>query len=125
MISISIALDDDLAMMALAQARSEGVNIEAFVTSALLKVLDGGSAVPGAPNVSSEHWLDEAVQRAKRVSPGADFKLQDLFTKAEWKSIPSPTVFGRAFRKIAEQQGFADHIGKTPVNQAIYKRSEA
>lgn len=110
-------------MMALAQARSEGLDIEQFVTSVVRKALDGASASQRKPSAPPEHWLDEAVRRAKRVAPAAEFKLQDLFSKEEWKNIPSPTVFGRAFRKTAEQQGFATHVGKTPVNQAIYKRS--
>ncbi|MDM0052017.1 DUF1413 domain-containing protein [Variovorax sp. J22R115] len=122
MISVSISLEDDLAMMALAQARSEGLDIGEFVISAVRKALDGASASQGHASASPEHWLDEAVQRAKRVAHAAEFKLQDLFSKDEWKNIPSPTVFGREFRKTAEQQGLATHVGKTPANQAIYKR---
>lgn len=122
MLSVSLPLDADLAIAALVRARAEGMEFEAFILSTLRDALHERSTSPERLVRAPEHWLDEAVQRAKCVEAPAEFKLQDLFTRDEWRGIPSPTVFGKAFRKISEQQGFACHVGKTPANQAIYKR---
>ncbi|NMO15245.1 DUF1413 domain-containing protein [Pyxidicoccus fallax] len=119
MLQLALTLDADLAMAALEQAREAELDLDAFVVEKLRQVLVGAAAAPiGRGN---EEWLTKAVERARAVPVGQEFKLQDLFSKDEWKQIPSPTVFGREFRKEVEPD-LAIHVRKTPQNQAIYER---
>ena len=119
MLRLALTLDADLAMAALEQAREAELELDAFVVEKLRQALVGSVAEPiGKGN---EEWLKKAVERARALPAGHEFKLQDLFSKDEWKQIPSPTVFGREFRKEVEP-ALAIHVRKTPQNQAIYER---
>jgi hypothetical protein len=123
MLTITLELDAELAISAITRARDGGLPLNQFCASTLRQALRTNDLEVEAPSRAQDDWLDEAVQRAKARRTSAKFKLQDLFSKQEWSQIPSPTVFGRAFRKLAEERGFAAHIGKTSINQAIYQRT--
>lgn len=64
----------------------------------------------------------EAINRAKAVPSGEVFTLAKLFVN-EWRTLPSPRVFGRLFRKAIERQGIARHAGDDKeVGMAKYVR---
>lgn len=64
----------------------------------------------------------EALKRAKTVPAGEEFTLAKLFVN-EWRTLPSPRVFGRLFRKAIERQGIAKHVGDDKeVGMAKYVR---
>lgn len=115
---LSLTVADDLAAVALSQARDAGLSVEEFVLKRLRQALLGTSAVPNARSRAS--WVAEALKRVAELPPGKEFQLQDLFSLDEWKSIPSLTVFGREFRKAVELN-MATHVRKTAQNQAIYR----
>jgi hypothetical protein len=67
--------------------------------------------------------LEEALERAKRISQGDEFTLARLYPN-DWELVPSPTAFGRLFKEALEQQGIARHAGRdNTVKMAKYLRT--
>ena len=64
----------------------------------------------------------EAIKRAEALPSGEHFTLAKLFVN-EWKTLPSPRVFGRLFRVAIERRGIAKHVGDDrDVGMAKYVR---
>lgn len=67
--------------------------------------------------------LEEAVNRAKRISQGEEFTLARLYPN-DWELVPNPQAFGRLFKEALEQQGIARHTGRdNTVKMAKYLRN--
>ena len=118
---MTIEIPDALLMKALAAAAAKGISFEAHVEEVLLVADDEVDEAGGLTDL--ETALEMAVERAKKLPPGKEFQLQDLFSDAEWASVASPTWFGRKFRPAVEQAGIAKFKGKTQANKAVYLRS--
>ncbi len=91
---------------------------------------NGGSQSNGGPpsmtqQVMPSEWGAVAVKRALEKNPGEEFLLEDLFTDAEWKLIPSHSLFGREFKKALEENhpGEARLDRKNTQNKAVYLRT--
>lgn len=118
MVTLLINLEDRHLQRLLTDAIAANVSLDEHIKQLLSLEAD---ASPSEKSRSTEDMLSLAIERAKKMSPQTEFKLQQLFSTEEWTNV-SPTVFGRDFRKAVESQGIARHLGKDPQNKARYER---
>jgi hypothetical protein len=124
MLDVSLSISADLALTAIEQSRAAGTDLRTFLVATLQRALAAAPAVPSqAGDETLGGWTADAMRRAEKIADGQEFKLQDLFSKDEWKRIPAHTMFGRDFRKSVEGRKLATHVGKTKANEAIYRRA--
>lgn len=69
-----------------------------------------------------DELLEKALKMASQLEEGTEFIFHTMF-ESNWSLVSQPRVFGRNFRKSAEEKGIAQHIGKTSDNKAIYRRT--
>lgn len=123
MFQITLDLDPDLAHEVIERARAKGEDVRSFLVELVADGLNARYPVKRKA-MSPKQRMDDAVDRAFALKPGARFKLQDLYDKDDWATIPSPTNFGRQFKQEVEKAGVARYVGKNSANQAIYERLE-
>lgn len=123
MFQITLDLDTDLAQEVIERSKAKGEDVRSFLVGLVIDALNARH--PIKPKLSSpKQRMDDAVDRAFALKPGARFKLQDLYDKDDWATIPSPTNFGRQFKQEVEKANVARYVGKNSANQAIYERLE-
>ena len=100
----------------LARAKEAGLTEEELIN----QLLD--STTPqSATEIPYATALQEALYRARAKKQGEEFRVEQLFTPAEWQRVEAKKHVGRFFRTHAENELVA-HIGKTETNHAIYRR---
>lgn len=112
----SFNLSVDTSYLLLSRAKELGMTEEELVLHLLRST---SKPIEGAMTFDQAKGL--ALMRAQSKKPGAEFRLEELFSKAEWTQLPSKKHLGRYFRKDAEHL-IVEHIGKTDTNHAIYRR---
>lgn len=106
----------DTSYRLLARARDVGLSEEELIN----RLLDMETATTDAP-IPYKEALELAVQAAKAKPKGAEFRLEELYTPAQWARVQAKKHVGRFFRTAAEHDT-VEHIGKSDANHAIYRR---
>lgn len=114
MVQFSLSLDTSYRL--LGRAKEAGVTEEELIN----QLLDA-TASPGTTEITYEKALAEALKRAEAKKKGEEFRVEELFTPAEWQIVEAKKHVGRFFRTAAEHKLVA-HIGKSETNHAIYRR---
>lgn len=128
MLQVTLDLESDMALDALARAKEQGKDIKEFLVDMARAGMSATARAalhqPDQPRglVSKKARLDDAVKRAMKLKAGEEFRLQDLYDQDEWANISGPTFFGRQFRLEVEGKRVAEHVRKNGANQAIYRR---
>jgi len=112
----SFTFSRDLSLEFLSRAKAAQLSEEAFLADLLAK-----TAPSAAAETSYSEALAVALKRAQAKKKGEEFRVEQLFTAAEWQNVQSKKHVGRFFREEAEGQ-LVEHIGKTETNHAIYRR---
>lgn len=130
MLQITLDLESELALEALASAKAKKQDIKEF----LVEMVREGMAATERKAIhrpeqlrglmSKKQRMDDAVERAIALKPGQEFRLQDLYDQDEWARMEGTTFFGRQFRQEVEKDKVAVHVRKNGANQAIYRRLE-
>jgi len=116
MANLNIEIDDGVLMKLLNAASNSGESLEAYLERILAKDQEDDVGV------NLEDALVLALDLAKKLEPGTEFTLQELFGE-DWGNVSSPRWVGRKFRTEIEQAGTAQFISKTVTNKAINRRS--
>ena len=101
--SVYIAVPEPLAARLLDECRARGKTVSEFIEF-MFDDLDPEDLRPKSMTYSAQ--MEEAIARAERIPSGEEFTLARLFPN-DWKSLPSPTAFGRLFRQELESRGIA------------------
>lgn len=115
---MNIEIEDVILAKLLANAVAKGESLDAYIERVLAQDLQDSQVAGG---LTLEQALAQALLKVKKLKPGTEFTLQDLFAD-DWGQVAAPRWLGRRFRGDVEQAGSAEFVSKTKTNKAIYRR---
>lgn len=126
--SYTIELEDALAGALLLRAAQQELTLSELISLLLhqtIQARNGVADLPASQPMTLVEAVNFAIDKARLLPASREFKVEDLFTEADWDRVPSHRAFGRVFRQRLEavSPAVASFQRKSPANKAIYLRS--
>ena len=124
MTQIIIDLDDASLRAALATSQKRNISLDELISEAL-RLQEDEDTEEVSPKPLVGDLVQTAISAANKIEIGKIFHLDELFTPDEWESLGpgDRKSLGKIFRREIEEEGIAEHVGRTSANKAKYKRN--